>query len=91
VILSVYLQVMTEFNSFDAEQVGPLVGQTAPPQMLNQLTYIALKHHPELKVDTCRAFHVGANFFVEVDIVLPPDMPLIKVSTVLIAIQYIWV
>jgi divalent metal cation (Fe/Co/Zn/Cd) transporter len=28
------------------------------------------------KVDTCRVYHSGPNYFVEVDIVLPPEMPL---------------
>ncbi len=29
-----------------------------------------------LQVDTCRAYSSGNNFFVEIDIVLPPEMPL---------------
>lgn len=28
------------------------------------------------QVDTCRVYHSGPNYFVEVDIVLPPEMPL---------------
>jgi len=61
------------------EQIELLVGKSADPEFLQRLTYIAMSHHPEiLKVDTCRAFHVGSNLYVEIDIVLPPDMPLIK-------------
>ena len=35
-------------------------------------------HHDErvLLVDTVRAIHFGGGFLVEVDIVLPPEMPL---------------
>jgi divalent metal cation (Fe/Co/Zn/Cd) transporter len=29
-----------------------------------------------LKVDTCRVYHSGPQYFVEIDIVLPPEMPL---------------
>lgn len=29
-----------------------------------------------LKVDTCRVYHSGPQYFVEIDIVLPPRMPL---------------
>jgi len=75
--LLVALIILRSWTMTAYEQIGPLVGSTAPPQLLNKLTFIALRHHPELKVDTCRAFHVGSNFFVEVDIVLPPDMRLI--------------
>lgn len=27
-------------------------------------------------MDTCRAYYAGENLYVEVDIVLPPEMPL---------------
>ena len=29
-----------------------------------------------LQVDTCRVYHSGPQYFVEIDIVLPPEMPL---------------
>ena len=39
----------------------------------------AMTFNPEiLKVDTCRVYHSGPRYFVEVDIVLPPEMPLWK-------------
>lgn len=31
-----------------------------------------------VSVDTCRVYHSGPNYFVEIDIVLPPEMPLWK-------------
>ncbi|EGG23297.1 putative cation efflux pump [Cavenderia fasciculata] len=71
--------ILRSWTSQAYEQIQLLVGKSAPPEFLQRLTYIAMSHSPEvLKVDTCRAFHVGNNFFVEVDIVLPPDMPLQK-------------
>ncbi|CAG8773479.1 34744_t:CDS:2, partial [Racocetra persica] len=40
-------------------------------------TAYALTHHPKvLQVDTCRAYHAGANLFVEVDIVMDRETPL---------------
>lgn len=29
-----------------------------------------------MSIDTCRVYHSGPNYVVEVDIVLPPEMPL---------------
>ncbi len=56
-----------------------MVGKAAPNSVTRRLTYIAMNHDSEiLKVDTCRAFYVGSNLFVELDIVLPEDMPLKK-------------
>ncbi|KAM7272038.1 hypothetical protein ACFE04_031252 [Oxalis oulophora] len=54
-----------------------LVGQSAPPQVLQKLTYLVLRHHPQIKrVDTVRAYTFGVLYFVEVDIELPEDLPL---------------
>ncbi|KAL5995419.1 Metal tolerance protein 4 [Asimina triloba] len=54
-----------------------LVGQSAPPEMLQKLTYLVLRHHPQIKrVDTVRAYTFGVLYFVEVDIELPEDLPL---------------
>ena len=59
------------------EQLHFLTGRGASPMLLQQLTYIAANHDERiLYVDTVRAFHFGVNYLVEVDIVLPEDMPL---------------
>ncbi|KAN0000909.1 hypothetical protein ACTFIZ_001370 [Dictyostelium cf. discoideum] len=75
----VALIILRSWTSEAYEQIQLLVGKSASPEFLQKLTFIALTHHPEvLKVDTCRAFHVGNNLYVEVDIVLPPSMPLVQ-------------
>ena len=54
-----------------------MVGYSAPPEFLTQLTYLAWNHHPDIVcIDTVRAYTFGPNFFVEVDVVLPEEMPL---------------
>eukprot|EP00002_Diphylleia_rotans_P014071 TRINITY_DN2737_c0_g1_i1.p1 TRINITY_DN2737_c0_g1~~TRINITY_DN2737_c0_g1_i1.p1 ORF type:complete len:496 (-),score=135.35 TRINITY_DN2737_c0_g1_i1:366-1853(-) len=59
------------------ETIELVVGKTATPDFLQQLTYVCFNHHPKvMKIDTVRAFHFGTNFLVEVDIVLPAEMPL---------------
>jgi divalent metal cation (Fe/Co/Zn/Cd) transporter len=53
-----------------------LVGRTADPQFIQQLTSIVYHHEPDrnIKVDTVRAYHYGSNFLVEVEIILPENM-----------------
>jgi divalent metal cation (Fe/Co/Zn/Cd) transporter len=53
-----------------------LVGRTAEPQFIQQLTSIVYHHEPDknIKVDTVRAYHYGSNFLVEVEIILPENM-----------------
>jgi len=43
------------------------VGQAAPPEVLQKLTYLVIRHHSQIKrVDTVRAYTFGALYFVEV-------------------------
>ncbi|OAY43101.1 metal tolerance protein 4 [Manihot esculenta] len=59
------------------ENAVSLVGQSAPPEFLQKLTYLVLRHHPKIKrVDTVRAYTFGVLYFVEIDIELPEDLPL---------------
>ncbi|BAT93143.1 Metal tolerance protein [Vigna angularis] len=59
------------------ENVGSLIGRTAPPDFLAKLTYLIWNHHEQIKhIDTVKAYTLGADYFVEVDIVLPEDMVL---------------
>ncbi|KAL5569147.1 hypothetical protein UlMin_025722 [Ulmus minor] len=59
------------------ENVNSLVGRAATPEYLQKLTYLCWNHHKAVRhIDTVRAYTFGSHFFVEVDIVLPADMPL---------------
>ncbi|XP_059442919.1 metal tolerance protein 9-like isoform X2 [Corylus avellana] len=65
------------------ENVGSLIGRTAPPEFLAKLTYLIWNHHEEIKnIDTVRAYTFGSHYFVEVDIVLPEDMYLQKAHNI---------
>ncbi|WJX75518.1 Metal tolerance protein 11 [Trifolium repens] len=57
------------------ENVNSLVGKSAAPEYLQKLTYLCWNHHKAVRhIDTAYTF--GSHYFVEVDIVLPADMPL---------------
>lgn len=59
------------------ENVNSLVGRAAAPEFLQKLTYLCWNHHKAIKqIDTVRAYTFGSHYFVEVDIVLPSEMPL---------------
>ncbi|VDO00499.1 unnamed protein product, partial [Rodentolepis nana] len=62
-----------------AEHTRNLTGHTADPAFLQRITFICVNHHQLIeRLDTVRAFHLGNNYMVEVDIVLPHDMDLHK-------------
>jgi len=57
------------------EQTDYLVGKTADPHLLQQLTHIAFNHSPKVtKIDTVRAYHFGNHFLVEVHVVVDEFM-----------------
>ncbi|KAG5555477.1 hypothetical protein RHGRI_006208 [Rhododendron griersonianum] len=75
IILAVY--TIANWSGTVLENAVSLVGQSAPPEVLQKLTYLVLRHHPQIKrVDTVRAYTFGVLYFVEVDIELPEDLPL---------------
>ncbi|XP_042435676.1 metal tolerance protein 4-like [Zingiber officinale] len=75
IILAIY--TITNWSGTVWENAVSLVGQSAPPEMLQKLTYLVIRHDPKIKrVDTVRAYTFGVLYFVEVDIELPEDLPL---------------
>lgn len=74
-LLAIY--TISNWSGTVLENAVSLIGQSAPPEMLQKLTYLVLRHHPRIKrVDTVRAYTFGVLYFVEVDIELPEDLPL---------------
>lgn len=76
VFLALYMLTMWAIQG--REQVLLLTSEVAPSDLLSRLTYVALMHEPEKVrfVDTIMAYSTGARVQAEIDIGLPPDMPL---------------
>lgn len=45
-----------------------LVGQSASPEFLQKLTYLAIRHPQVKRIDTVRAYTFGVLYFVEVSV-----------------------
>ncbi|KAE9594464.1 hypothetical protein Lal_00001245 [Lupinus albus] len=74
ILLAVY--TITNWSRTVMENAISLVGQSAPPEFLQKLTYLVVRHPQIKRVDTIRAYTFGVLYFVEVDIELPEDLPL---------------
>ncbi|XP_022765230.1 metal tolerance protein 11-like [Durio zibethinus] len=75
IILAVYTIRTWSMTVF--ENVNSLVGRSAAPEYLQKLTYLCWNHHKAIRhIDTVRAYTFGSYYFVEVDIILPANMPL---------------
>lgn len=75
IVLAIY--TIRTWSMTVLENVHSLVGQSASPEYLQKLTYLCWNHHKAVRhIDTVRAYTFGSHYFVEVDIVLPSNMPL---------------
>ncbi|KAJ3208759.1 hypothetical protein HDU67_006569 [Dinochytrium kinnereticum] len=81
------LLILKSWAGTAMEHIQMLVGKSADPAFLSKVTYIAMQHPEVLLVDTVRAYHSGEGFFCEVDIVLPPEMPLYRAHDIGEALQ----
>ena len=67
---------MRTWSMTAVENVRALNSKTATPEFLSKLAYLAWNHHKSiLCIDAVRAYTLGTHAFVEVDIVLPEEMP----------------
>ncbi|XP_019183236.1 PREDICTED: metal tolerance protein 9-like isoform X1 [Ipomoea nil] len=76
IIIALY--TMSTWARTVMENVGSLIGRTAPAEYLSKLVYLAWNHHEDIKhIATARAYNFGSGrYFVEMDIVLPGETTL---------------
>ncbi|KAL2470462.1 putative metal tolerance protein C3 [Abeliophyllum distichum] len=80
IILALY--TISNWSGTVLENAVSLVGQSAPSEVLQKLTYLVMRHPQVKRVDTVRAYTFGVLYFVEVDIELPKDLPLNEAHTI---------
>ncbi|KAL2487854.1 putative metal tolerance protein C3 [Forsythia ovata] len=80
IILAIY--TITNWSQTVLENAVSLVGQSAPSEVLQKLTYLVMRHPQVKRLDTVRAYTFGVLYFVEVDIELPKDLPLNEAHTI---------
>ncbi|KAL4611874.1 hypothetical protein ACB092_08G157500 [Castanea dentata] len=78
IILAVYTILNWSKTVFEVS----LVGQSAPPEVLQKLTYLVMRHPQVKRIDAVRAYTFGVLYFVEVDIELPEELPLKEAHTI---------
>ncbi|KAH6814396.1 Cation efflux family protein [Perilla frutescens var. frutescens] len=79
-VLAIY--TIINWSGTVLENAVSLVGQSAPPEVMQKLTYLVIRHPQVKRIDTVRAYTFGVLYFVEVDIELPEDMPLKEAHTI---------
>ena len=65
-----------------------IVGHTAPTAFIEAMNALAESHDMRIVVDITRAYHYGAAFNVEMEIILPPDMTVRESHDIALALQH---
>jgi cation diffusion facilitator family transporter len=71
-----------------SEQVEKIVGRSAPPEFISDVEKLAVAYDKRVEVDCTRAYHCGARFHVEMEIVLPGELPLKETHDIALIIQH---
>ncbi|KAJ2596248.1 hypothetical protein GGF39_003520 [Coemansia sp. RSA 1721] len=86
--LIIALMILKSWVEEAWDQIKLIVGIRADPRLHQVLTYTAITHDTRIqKVDRVVAYHSGAKLFVEVDIVMPPNTPLVTLHDVAESLQ----
>eukprot|EP00258_Populus_trichocarpa_P042210 XP_024458229.1 metal tolerance protein 4 isoform X2 [Populus trichocarpa] len=80
ILLAVY--TIINWSGTVVENAVSLVGQSAPPEFLQKLTYLVIRHPLVQRIEMIRAYTFGVLYFVEVDIELPEELPLKEAHTI---------
>ncbi|WIA22975.1 hypothetical protein OEZ85_001333 [Tetradesmus obliquus] len=66
--------IVARWLAIAKQQVDKIVGRGAPQRFIQQLEALAASHHAALGLDVIRAYHFGARYIVEMEVVLPAGM-----------------
>lgn len=70
------------------EQIEQLTGKCAPEDFIAELRELASNFDDRMIVDTCRAYHFGPNFLVELEVVMPRETLLFESHDLGMELQY---
>ena len=69
IIISLY--IIYSWYHTGKEQIEQLTGKSAPSEFIEELMDLSETFDERLIVDTCRAYHFGPKFLVELEVVMP--------------------
>ncbi|KAL4449002.1 hypothetical protein ABPG77_007719 [Micractinium sp. CCAP 211/92] len=82
------LVILARWTAITHAQVLKIVGQAAPAEFVARALRLAEGHHPAMAVDVTRAYHFGARYNVEMEVVLPADMTVAESHDIALALQH---
>lgn len=77
--IMISLYIIYSWYHTGKEQIEQLTGKSAPEDLISELMELADHFDRRMAVDTCRAYHFGPKFLVELEVVMP-EQTLLKES-----------
>mmetsp|Transcript_1565 Transcript_1565/g.4635 ORF Transcript_1565/g.4635 Transcript_1565/m.4635 type:complete len:426 (+) Transcript_1565:354-1631(+) len=86
IIISLY--IVYRWIDLCKGQIDKLVGLTAPADFVKELEELANTHHEKAFLDVIRAYHFGARYIVELEIVMPAEMTVAESHDISLNLQH---
>jgi hypothetical protein len=86
ILISLY--IIYSWYHTGKEQIEQLTGKSAPDDFIDELLELAEHFDERMLVDTCRAYHFGPKFLVELEVVLPKHTLLVESHDLGMELQY---
>lgn len=86
IVISVY--IMYRWAEMCKQQIDKLVGLTAPAEFVHELEELTNMHHEKAFLDVIRAYHFGARYIVEIEIVMPAHMTVAESHDISLNLQH---
>jgi divalent metal cation (Fe/Co/Zn/Cd) transporter len=83
--MSLYIAI--NWFGIGREQIDQLIGRSADQSFIKEIHELASQHHPLLMPDIIRAYHFGARFLVEMEVVLPAEMSVREAHDISLELQ----
>jgi cation diffusion facilitator family transporter len=86
--IAISLVIIWRWVAIGFEQVQKIIGRTAPDDFIAAVEEMAQLHDPRLIVDCTRAYHYGARYNVEMEVILPGHMTVRESHDIALALQH---
>eukprot|EP00611_Tribonema_gayanum_P023730 TRINITY_DN505_c0_g1_i4.p1 TRINITY_DN505_c0_g1~~TRINITY_DN505_c0_g1_i4.p1 ORF type:complete len:381 (-),score=89.65 TRINITY_DN505_c0_g1_i4:315-1457(-) len=86
ILISIW--IISRWVSLTLEQTEKIIGKSAPQEFIVMIEGLANEHHEFIAVDCTRAYHFGARFMVEMEVIMPPTMLLAQSHDIALELQH---
>ena len=85
--IAISIYIVATWYQVAKEHTEMLVGRAADETFVDKIKHISNNFHESLVLDIVRAYHFGTRFLVELEVVLPRDMPVHEAHDISLSLQ----